>query len=278
MSSELPEPVRILSDVHWGHSLSLVRRPEQLLPLIEGAGTVVFNGDTIEERGGFGGDENAEVLAEQCRRSGAEPVFLNGNHDPGVSPLGALEWGGGRVLVTHGDVLFPEIAVWKKRRPELKVRCERLYRNGAEAHPEPLEAVVESVRSACGGVIREHACEAGIGAAGFLLRQGWPPSRPWHVFRCWAETGPRGARLAAGRGSGTRFVILGHTHYPGVWRSGDCTVINTGSFFPLMGGRVVELADGTATVRRVERRGEAFGPGRPVGRWEVFPEGPAMRR
>jgi predicted phosphodiesterase len=272
MRDIFPEPVRILSDVHWGHSVSLVRRPWQLAPLIDGAGTIVFNGDTIEERGRGEEARRADevaVLEDLCRQSGAKAVFISGNHDPGVTGTGMLELAGGRVLVTHGDVLFPEIAFWMRHRPDLLSRCERLFRNKSGRASESLEAVISSVRSACAGVINERKCGVGIGFSRLLWRQAWPPSRPLHIVRCWAETGHRGERLADLQGNGTRFVIMGHTHYPGVWDRQGCVVINTGSFFPLIGGTVVDLESGALSVRRVVRNRDGFFRGPTVGGWRL---------
>ena len=45
----MKEPVRILSDLHLGHKVSRIERVAALRPLIAGAGTVVFNGDTWQE-------------------------------------------------------------------------------------------------------------------------------------------------------------------------------------------------------------------------------------
>ena len=39
-------PVRILSDLHLGHRVSRISSVECFRPLIAGAGTVVFTGDT----------------------------------------------------------------------------------------------------------------------------------------------------------------------------------------------------------------------------------------
>ncbi len=267
MNPELREPVRIVSDVHWRHSASLVRRADQLAPLAEGAGTVVFNGDTVEQQGRARALEDAGRFRELCRKAGAEAVFVSGNHDPEVSDRGWLELAGGCVLATHGDVLFPEIASWKRGRSELHAACERLSRNEST---ESFDDLLRSVREACVRVIREGRCpEVGIGFARILARHGWPPVRPLRVLRCWAETGLRGASLAAHRGNGVRFVVMGHTHYPGVWHRNGCVVINTGSFFPVMGGSVVEVDKGFLNVRRVVRRRNAFHLAQLRGRWEV---------
>jgi hypothetical protein len=42
----MSSPIRILSDLHLGHRVSRIASAESLRPLIAGAGTVIFNGDT----------------------------------------------------------------------------------------------------------------------------------------------------------------------------------------------------------------------------------------
>ena len=61
------EPVRILSDLHLGHKISRITRVSALRPLISGAATVVFNGDTWQElaapfraKAGFAGITGAD--------------------------------------------------------------------------------------------------------------------------------------------------------------------------------------------------------------------------
>ncbi len=274
MPIDLSGPVRILSDLHWGHPVSLVRRVEQLRPLFEGAGTVVFNGDTVEQGPGFGGRRepgDAAVFADVCRAAGARPVFVSGNHDPAISELGSLEVAGGKVLVTHGDVLFPEISVWGRTRHEIREACERMYLPNHQPVEEGLDEVIARVREACINMLDDRGIDglAWCGFRRFVLRQGWPPGRARRIFRCWAETGLRGGRLAERHHTAPAFIVMGHTHFPGVWHRKSCTVINTGSYFPFMGRRLVEIHNDELTVRRVFRRKDAFHPGKVLGRWSV---------
>ena len=104
-------PIRILSDLHLGHKVSRIEDVESLRPLIAGAGTVIFNGDTWQElakpwksRAG----EMLEELKKLCADEGAEAVFLSGNHDPGWPGKGWIELAEGRIVVNHGDALLFE--------------------------------------------------------------------------------------------------------------------------------------------------------------------------
>ena len=44
------EPIRILSDLHLAHPGSRIVNAAQLAPLLDGVKTLIFNGDTSEER------------------------------------------------------------------------------------------------------------------------------------------------------------------------------------------------------------------------------------
>ena len=42
MNAPVNPPIRIISDLHFGHTTSFVRDPAQLAPILEGAGQVIF--------------------------------------------------------------------------------------------------------------------------------------------------------------------------------------------------------------------------------------------
>jgi metallophosphoesterase superfamily enzyme len=89
-----------------------VRSLGQLRPLLEGASSLVLNGDTLDTRPGKNPPRTAQMRREVLEYFGSvgTPVtLLTGNHDPDLSGQHALEFAGGRVLVTHGDVLFDDI-------------------------------------------------------------------------------------------------------------------------------------------------------------------------
>ena len=111
------EPVRILSDLHLGHTVSRIEKTSALRPLIAGAGTVVFNGDVWQELAEPFKERSATMLAELrdiCAEENAEAVFLPGNHDPGWPGCGWVELAGGRIIVTHGDALWFDGSPWKR--------------------------------------------------------------------------------------------------------------------------------------------------------------------
>ncbi len=132
---QFEEPIRILSDLHFGHPASIIEQPRQLVPLFRDAKTVIFNGDTVELRylrGRRIGMRNAALMREACEGAGAHPIFINGNHDPILSDLSHVDLVDGSVLVTHGDLLFHDISPWSHEAETI-----------GEAHTRELEGLEE---------------------------------------------------------------------------------------------------------------------------------------
>ncbi|MEZ5299776.1 MAG: hypothetical protein R3F11_03775 [Verrucomicrobiales bacterium] len=79
------EPIRILSDLHLGHPGSLLRVAAMLRPLLDGAASIIFSGDTSRRRDGSPrAKTNASRCATSSRTSGAEATYVTGNHDPDI--------------------------------------------------------------------------------------------------------------------------------------------------------------------------------------------------
>ena len=91
--SQFQEPIRVLSDLHLAHPGSRIADPRQLEPLLEGVKTVVFNGDTLEERmKKFRelGERHLETLTKMCAERDLEVHLVRGNHDPFTPTLGSM--------------------------------------------------------------------------------------------------------------------------------------------------------------------------------------------
>jgi len=104
---------------------------------------------------------------------------------------------------------------------------------------------------------------------GLFVRQLWPPSRPFKIMKAWLELPDRSANLAAVYRPEARFVIVGHTHYPGIWRRAGRIIINTGSFVPYLPAHGVILESGRLEVRKVDRTHEAFTLGKAIEKWAI---------
>jgi exonuclease SbcD len=266
---QLEEPIRILSDLHFGHAASIIEQPRQLLPLFRGPKTVIFNGDTVELRylrGRRIGMRNAVLMREACEGAGARPIFISGNHDPILSEIGHVDLVDGAILVTHGDLLFHDISPWSH---------EAVYIG--EAHTRELAGMEEdafldfekrlkaSKRAALaielhrGGIRRTP-----LAALRTILRECWPPWRPFQIIHSWAVTPARAEALARVFRPRARFILIGHTHYSGVWQRGPRTIINTGSFLPFSGRMAIDIQGATLTVRPIIIERGMFQVGRPT--------------
>src|SRR5690606_16040745 len=139
-------------------------------------------------------------------------------------------------------------------------RCAEELR--AAAGPEDLADLDRYLAIAKAASIQAHLLDRAYnptlwGKAKIFLHQGWPPTRPLKILRCWRELPDRALAFAQRFGLRPRFIILGHTHNPRIWRRGDQRVINLGSFFPWPGARCVDIADGELRIRKLSsRRGQ----------------------
>jgi UDP-2,3-diacylglucosamine pyrophosphatase LpxH len=266
---QFEEPIRILSDLHFGHPASIIEHPEQLTPLFREAKTVVFNGDTVELRylrGRRIGMRNSVLMREACEAAGAHPVFINGNHDPILSDISHLDLVDGAVLVTHGDLLFHDISPWSHDSVTIGAAHTReLAGMGEDAFLDFEKRLSASKRAALS--IELHRTRMRRDSLTFIrtvLRECWPPWRPFQVFHSWAVTPARAEALARVFRPRARFILIGHTHFSGCWRRGPRVVINTGSFLPLSGRMAIDVQGGTLTVRPILIERGVFKAGAPM--------------
>jgi predicted phosphodiesterase len=263
------EPVLILSDLHLGHRASLIEHPDQLEPLLHGPGSVIFNGDTAEMRNAEDrviGRKLAADLARVCHQSGRKAFFLNGNHDPTVSNTNHLDLESGAILVTHGDILFLDLAPWSRDAKHYRVKHREILAGlGPNDYNDFEKRLLATKRTAIELQLIEEPLTSGP-APGLRLfiRQLWPPFRPLMILKAWFEIPGRAANLARVFRPQARFVIVGHTHYPGAWDVAPRIVINTGSFVPYFGAYAAIIESGRLELRRIDRVRRKFVLGKRV--------------
>ena len=161
----------------------------EIAPLFEGAGRILFNGDTVEMR--FveereRGLENAVIVTEGCRKAGAEPVLITGNHDAKLTPIGHVELANGSVLVTHGDILFPGISPWSRESALLLGEQQRLL--AARPIADPLENELHAAKHAM--TVVEHMGPhfrrgARPDSMASFLHEFWPPCVLFRILTSW---------------------------------------------------------------------------------------------
>lgn len=259
--------IRIISDIHFGERGSRVRSLGQLSPLLDGASSLVINGDTFDTRPGDHPVRTARTRAEVLGffgSAGTPVTFLTGNHDPDISGQHALEFAGGRVLVTHGDVLFDDIVPWSSDAPEIRRKMRAAMAALPKDGVRSIEERLAVFRDVCAATPQLHQSETNPLRYAFRLAGDsvWPPHRFLAVLMAWRQAPRRAAALARTHRPNARFIVIGHTHRPGVWNTpSGVVVINTGSFCRPFGAMAVEISGETIRVRRIEQQAGAFHPG-----------------
>jgi len=269
-------PLTILSDLHVGHPASYLTDPEALAPLLRDTATVVFNGDTVEMLWVGNRDraqEQLEAISQTCLSRGIRPVFLNGNHDPVVSSANYLDLCDGAVLVTHGDILFHEVAPWSWEARVVGPEHTRLLKEMDEqARTDLHERLVAAKRASLRLEMHEpRRAGRGFGGLALALWEAWPPWRALKVLYCWAKAPGLAAGLARQFRPRARVVIIGHTHYAGVWQRSGRVVINTGSFLPFSGRSLVRVEPNRVEVWSVVPHEKEWRPGHVLWSEEVRP-------
>jgi predicted phosphodiesterase len=275
MIDSIRYPIRIISDIHLGNRASLVLEPEKVAALFQGVGTVVLNGDTFDHRRrerGKAPNHPIELFENLAWREGAELVMIAGNHDPDCSTVYHLDLAHGQILVTHGDVLYPEIAPWS----HFAAQFREMIRKELEELEHPSLHTLEHLLATNKSVARQILIQPHFyfptneGFIRHLLRYLWPPVRILRILGSWQRLPVSAAELAEDHRPQARFIIVGHTHFPGVWnRRGRC-IINTGSFLPLLGRRLVDIHEDRVEVRKIRRSVNAFHPGRLVKQYALI--------
>ena len=261
----MAEPlIRVVSDVHFADRASRVRALSELAPLLEGADSFVFNGDTLDTRPG---PDNARTQSLRAQvlgffaKSARDVTFLTGNHDPDLSGKHLLDAAQGRVLVTHGDILFDAIVPWSSESSRIRGRVIAALASLPADRAERLEGRLQAFRMVAASIPQRHQSERNpikyaVRLAGDTV---WPPNRAVSILRAWRDAPERAAKLAERHRPAARVVLIGHVHKPGVTRTPSGTVVvNTGSFCPPFGAVAADITDSAVRVRRVEMARGAF--------------------
>lgn len=261
--SDFPEPVRILSDLHLGHPGSRVASAEALRPLLEGARTVILNGDTVEMRAKSfrpAADQLCGDLLALTAELGIKTHFLSGNHDNHISETHHVDLCGDKVLVTHGDVLYPEIAPWGIKNRKHLAEILAFDRKVKEEEGDAFEARLCRAKRVCEfTTIFEPDAERGVfGHLHTLADVLFPPRRIAVILGVWARQKRLAASFCSAYRPRARVMVFGHTHFPGVWNAGDRVIVNTGGFVSVGGALMAELEGAALKVYAVKRKGDRF--------------------
>jgi predicted phosphodiesterase len=252
-----------------------VRSLGQLRPLLEGASSLVLNGDTLDTRPGKNPPRTAQMRREVLEYFGSvgTPVtLLTGNHDPDLSGQHALEFAGGRVLVTHGDVLFDDIVPWSRDAPVIRRKIAAALAGLPADVAGTFEGRMAAFRSVSAATPQLHQSETNPLRYAVRLASDtvWPPNRAFTILKAWREAPGLAAAFARSHRPKAAFVVIGHTHRPGVWTTpSGVVVINTGSLCRPFGAMAAEISEDSLRIRRIEARGGDFHPGPSVAEYSL---------
>jgi predicted phosphodiesterase len=266
---------RVISDVHFADRSSRVRSLGQLDPLLEGVSALVMNGDTLDTRMGkrpqWTEERRQEVLA-YFRSAGIPVTLLTGNHDPDISAVHSEELEGGRVFVTHGDVMFDDIVPWSTEASRIRARIAEALSSLPAGTAGTFEGRVAAFRRVAAALPQRHQSERNFFkyAARLAGDTVWPPTRALTILRAWRSVPSLAAALAAEHRPRAQVVVVGHTHKPGAWKTpGGTAVINSGAFCVPFGAYAVDIRGGVVRAVRLEARRGSYRPGRVVAEYPL---------
>ncbi|HEW79521.1 MAG TPA: hypothetical protein ENH34_06140 [Phycisphaerales bacterium] len=272
------EPVVIISDVHVKSTNGWKGQIDGLRRLWAAAGTVVFNGDTVGVREASDGTSAEKILtyiSEQCAKDGAEAVFLAGNSDYFLDVAKHLLLAEGRILITHGDAIFPEMSPWWDEAHLYLAARDSALRKMPQELRSTLEGQLASARKATAELAKGNSCENNNSSFTGRIKkklQSWlaKPRKGWAIAQTWKTMPSMAAKFTAQYADGVKFIIIGHTHRAGVWRVADKIVVNTGSFAGFGQPVIAHFTDGKLLVQKLVRRQDEFFPDKTIASFSLL--------
>lgn len=256
------ERVRVLSDLHLGHPAARIKAVEQLRPLLKGVNEVIFNGDTFEQAVKEWKDRGHEQFAELkalCVELGVTASFLAGNHDLWLEGDRWRDLRGGKVFVTHGDMILPEVAPWNR---EFLARRDEVGRIIEEFGPDvdDLRRLQERALRVEEATLPDRDPQIGEGGRDFFRAALWPPRRPFNMLKCWATMFREANRFAERYRPDCEVFLFGHFHRSGFRQRDGRILCNTGAFMKGARPLCVDLVEDRMEVREIEQRDGVLRP------------------
>jgi len=271
--SSFREPIVILSDMHLCALTNWRAELGRLRGLWKDAGTVIFNGDTMnwglahyhENR-----NDVVEHILALCEEDGTQPVLVGGNTDYQLEGARHLFLEHGRILVMHGDAMFENSSPWRKNAAELAAARKDALLEISPGMRETLEGQVQAAVEALRAVDEQNdnprhtdpVLARKIASLGdWVLR----PRRIAAVLRAWWKLPAIASGFMEKYAPGADFLVFGHAHRRGIWEIEERTVINTGSFEKPARPLMVKIGDGKIIIFKVRGKKSGYSPGDIVG-------------
>jgi len=249
---ELPLPLRCVSDWHLGHPGSQIQSISQVSHLLDGVGTFLVVGDGREELvQGWRpqADRLWEELQENCRQRGVKFLALTGNHDPSCSSEGWLEIPSEQMLITHGDMIYPETSPWSR---ELFNNREEVQRILEKWDAKDLLTRWQQAREI--GVCLRPDSSMNPDFLDYLKLAFWPPRRLLEALKVWGHFPRAGALFLSDFASQCDSLICGHFHRGGCFHRAEKTIWNLGSLMKACSGYSITFAPSQKSKRWLQER------------------------
>ncbi|MCH2162568.1 MAG: metallophosphoesterase [Phycisphaerales bacterium] len=252
---DLDRPILVISDLHLGRA-GMLEAASMIQPLIDQAGTLIINGDTAELHVAQFRDQarrELDELRKRCDASNTRLHLLAGNHDPDLVPDRYLQLSAQRIFITHGDVIDEAVAPWS----DAARRMRRQHRAFLEDLPPAIHDTLEGRFAACrSAAMAEWSPQGDAGRPSTPLRMLFKPGKIAKVLWFWATCNTRTNAFVEQFAPETRLILTGHSHRSGIFRRGDRTIVNTGSFgFPGRPLGVVLDQTGASVHKIIQRDG-----------------------
>ncbi len=255
--------IRIISDLHIGHKASLVRDTKDIRSLAENVDLIILNGDTVEskyadsEASQKSGQPTIEEVDSEIKSWGVRSLYLTGNHDPKINQQHYLQIGGDEILITHGDGVFEDIAPWSHNSKALREVIKPLL---SQKRNLDFQSYLQIIKDA---EILAHQKSPNYnptvwGKIHMFAKQAWPPTHFIGILKAWSQTPQKAAEMVQRFQVKAKYLIIGHTHKPGVWNISGTWIINTGSFFVWPGANCVDISPEGLSFRRVSKLNRRF--------------------
>lgn len=260
----------ILSDLHMGHPVSRLERVSALKPLLDGAGTVIWNGDTWQEMTPPFRARSEDMLGELdalCASLGIRQRHLPGNHDPGWPGDGWIELAQGNIVVSHGDSLFDEGSPWKREILLNRNVVRELWNEHPDAHHDPVHRHALARKIALRLLSTDHP--EGRGLLQRACDAIHPPQRALKILEAWLCQADAGNTFCERFFPDCGVLLIGHFHHHGIWRRGRRLILNTGSFMNPAKPCWAEWHDGWLRFGEIEESPRACRKGDTLGVWQI---------
>ena len=130
-----------------------------------------------------------------------------------------------------------------------------------------MEGQLASTREATAELANSNFCENNNGSFSNRIQklQRWlaKPRRGWAIIRGGQKMPSVAAKFTAQYTPEAKFIIIGHTHYSGVWSFADRIVVNTGSFSGFGKAAIVRITEAYLVVQKLVRKQDKFSRTRP---------------